>query len=404
MQQDFLEHLLKSKESSDIVKVINIVNEPALNKGENFMSVIRRYKVTVLLNSGETRNIHLIVKSFPEEKEHCIFLEEIAFFKNEIQAYSQVLSKMKALMEEFSDKRDTLWCEMFGFVPYNQIILQDLKELQFYPMDRRKNLDYEHSKYLIKSLARFHAMSAILLKRNSVNVDDFEPYTFAKKKVVKLFFWSYLTTLAKAMETSWGNEWTDFVKPIKQITESVYDKLQELSSVNINRFNVINHGDTWTNNFLFKHLDGTNVPCGLKFLDYQITHYNSFAWDLTYFFYTSILPEIRRAKYVDLITFYHQELLENLKYFKYPNENIPTLTHIMEEMNRIKFYGFLLLTSIYPWTTSETDDPYDVEKALTNEKNPETAINIEIFTCSKYRKMVGNDLKEFIKNDFYINS
>lgn len=34
---------------------------------------------------------------------------------------------MKELMEEFSDKRDTLWCEMLGFKPYNQLILQDLK-------------------------------------------------------------------------------------------------------------------------------------------------------------------------------------------------------------------------------------------------------------------------------------
>ncbi|XP_073983334.1 uncharacterized protein isoform X2 [Rhodnius prolixus] len=322
-----------------------------------------------------------------------IFVTCISFFL----AYSQLLCKMKELMEEFSDKRDTLWCEMLGFKPYNQLILQDLKHLQFHPMDRRKNLDYDHSKFLIQSMARFHAMSVTLLKRNSVCADDFEPYTFAKKKAVKFFFWSCLRTMEKAVKKSWGSEWIYFADLLRDIAENLYEKLQELAQVDFSRFNVINHGDTWTNNFLFKHVDGTNTPCGLKFVDYQLTHYNSFAWDLTYFCYTSILPELRRAKCMEFVKIYHQELTENLLFFKYPIEEIPTLKHVIQEMNRIKFYGFLLLTSIYPWTTAETDDPYDVEKALTNEENPDTAVNVEIFTCLKYRRMVQNDFKEFVK-------
>lgn len=55
-----------------------------------------------------------------------------------------------------------------------------------------------------------------------------------------------------------------FADLLRDIAENLYEKLQELAQVDFSRFNVINHGDTWTNNFLFKHVDGTNTPCGLK--------------------------------------------------------------------------------------------------------------------------------------------
>lgn len=41
--------------------------------------------------------------------------------------YSKVLKGMKTLMAEFEDRRETLWCEMITYTPYDMIVLDDLQ-------------------------------------------------------------------------------------------------------------------------------------------------------------------------------------------------------------------------------------------------------------------------------------
>lgn len=50
-------------------------------------------------------------------------------------------------MEEFQDKREILWCEMAGYKPYHELILQDLQvsillHLYITTTTKIKKLDY----------------------------------------------------------------------------------------------------------------------------------------------------------------------------------------------------------------------------------------------------------------------
>lgn len=97
-----------------------------------------------------------------------------------------------------------------------------------------------------------------------------------------------------------------------------------------NDFNVLNHGDTWCNNIMFKHnKDGTIDD--LKFVDLQVSKWGSPVWDLQYFIISSCSYDIRIEKFDYFVKYYHQHLIESLKLLKYAGK-LPKLVEIQIQM------------------------------------------------------------------------
>ncbi|KAK9512731.1 hypothetical protein O3M35_001095 [Rhynocoris fuscipes] len=397
ISKDYLEVMVRRKQDDmRIVKIVCISCKPALGKDENFMSTLLRYKLRVLYGNGESAIKHVLVKSLPEKHEHAQFLQENSFFKNEIHMYSKILRDMKVLMEEFQDKRDTLWCELIGYKPYHKLLLQDLKDQQFYPLDRRENVDMDHARFILKSLARFHTMGAVLLQRNLIRRAEFDPFNMGKEKFAECIFQNCLIVLAKAIRRSWGSEWASTADRMEKDAYKVYDKMTEMLKYDSKRFNVINHGDTWTNNVLFKHVEDTKIPSGVRFVDFQVSHLNSFVWDVTYFIYTSLKPTLRRENYKELMNTYYNSLNYNLKYYNYPESGIPTMEHLLEEMKRVRYWAMLVNLTLYPILSSDVEEPFDMDKALNNKDNPEAGINVKVFESPNCKEMIKDDIKDFV--------
>lgn len=104
------------------------------------------------------------------------------------------------------------------------------------------------------------------------------------------------------------------------------DKNFECARIKDEDFNVLNHGDSWCNNFMFQYNDEGQRDNTLL-VDFQLVQYGSPAHDLLYFLLSSVQQEIRLKEFDFFIKFYHTELSENLRFLNYQKE-VPSLCEI----------------------------------------------------------------------------
>jgi Ecdysteroid kinase-like family len=110
-------------------------------------------------------------------------------------------------------------------------------------------------------------------------------------------------------------------------------------------FQVLNHGDTWLNNMMFKS-DGDNNPIDLKLIDYQMPFWASPAADILYFLISSVADDIKVDHFDDFIEFYQGELASALKKLNY-DQHIPTLPEMHIDLIDKGFFGKLKLFPNY---------------------------------------------------------
>lgn len=112
------------------------------------------------------------------------------------------------------------------------------------------------------------------------------------------------------------------MKPSIQFTNlgDLMDKYFECTKQRPDNFNVLTHGDIWTNNIMFK---GDK----LRLLDYQISLYGSPSLDLIQLVFSSASSEIIRNHFDELLKHYHTHLTNNLKLLEY-GKKVPTMTDL----------------------------------------------------------------------------
>jgi hypothetical protein len=105
-------------------------------------------------------------------------------------------------------------------------------------------------------------------------------------------------------------------------------------------FVVMNHGDPWLNNVMFKSdADGKSTEC--KLIDFQMPFWAGPSFDLMYFLFSSVHDDIKVDHFDDFIEFYHAELSSGLSKLGY-DQHIPTLSEIhVDLLDKGAFGNFL---------------------------------------------------------------
>lgn len=109
-------------------------------------------------------------------------------------------------------------------------------------------------------------------------------------------------------------------------------------------YKVLNHGDSWVNNFLFKYEEGK--PVDVVFVDYQMSYFSSPGIDLNYFLNTSPNNCVRINKRETIIESYYDIFALTLSDLNV--KDIPTIGMLRKEINRGEYYGFLAAVGILP--------------------------------------------------------
>lgn len=138
--------------------------EPGSGRGDNYTSMLYRVRAKgrKLLKNGEWIDYEcaIIYKILPESKKRREAFKSELLFRNEVAFYKHVWPALNRLQ---SNGR-----RVFSAVPKiyaakaNLIAMEDLRERGFQMADRRKGLEVENLKQVLKTLAGFHALSLTL--------------------------------------------------------------------------------------------------------------------------------------------------------------------------------------------------------------------------------------------------
>ncbi|KAL2717335.1 uncharacterized protein V1478_013035 [Vespula squamosa] len=182
-------------------------------------------------------------------------------------------------------------------------------------------------------------------------------------------------------------KWPDlekYAEKINKLSEKIYDKAAEISECREDEFNVINHGDFWVNNMMFRYNE-EGKPIDHIFVDFQMCSYGSPANDLQYFLNTSMDNDVYENNKDMLLQEYLGTLSNMMKQF-----DCKTVPPNMEKLQKALLEReFLAMTStftILPLVLLDKNEAKDLDEIMGKDGNE---YNSTAFENEIYRKVIS---------------
>ncbi|KAK9512719.1 hypothetical protein O3M35_001084 [Rhynocoris fuscipes] len=382
--------LRKAFHESSISRVVKVTKEEIGVKGDNYVSCITRVTLEIIQNSGRKSKKTLILKC-PLD----LFMP-MPVFKLEVKVYENILSEFNALMNEFQDPNEAVWCEMIGHQPYDIIALEDLKAANFKVADRKNLLDMNHTLLVLNGLGRLHGISHVLIQRgvispNDLGVDLVSPDCPFASRIVEGGF----DQLACVMEEFWPPEWKEVAKKFAKLSKVAMEKIKNIMDYTKDTFLVMNHGDCWTCNMMFKYSPyEESRPIAVKFIDWPFANVNSYILDITRLLGECMHPEIRRQNIDILYRAYQKSLASTLEFYGMPGI-APTLEQIYAEAKRAECLE-ILYSTVFLAVVIEDFPGFYIDKTFTPCEAKE-CFNADIFKTETFRKLIEAEIKRWVE-------
>ena len=186
-----------------------------------------------------------------------------ALFRKEYSFFSEILPLLNAELSRIDETPLSVpKCFFYTDIEGEEAMyFEDLRLYQYKMYDKRKSMDEDHSRLVVKELAKLHASSVLLFSRGSyLGKDMLETFpdlinwsdaveNSGGKPVLKDLVSSFLETAAAIASRCKGYE--KVAKSIRSLRKTSRDHYEEQMSTT-KQYQVLYHGDCWTNNFLFR--------------------------------------------------------------------------------------------------------------------------------------------------------
>ncbi|KAH8412672.1 hypothetical protein KR009_004427 [Drosophila setifemur] len=363
------------RETKVTLKEINF--EWGSNPGDNYCSAIYRVQVTFSKwadgkESAATEQLSLIVKTIPIT-EATQFLEDVSVFIKEKQTYTDVLPRLDILSQ--GDKFGAKYYHSVK-APVQTIVFSDLKVEGFSVASREAGLDWNHASLILQQLGKFHATSMVLAKKviicwnfNGPDLSYIRSLIPQDPAIVKQYTRGMLSADILMKSDTFEHMFGGYLKGLincsaswpgyEKISKNLQRLMDNFRSVCVDaakpkagdRYVVLNHGDMWTNNFMYAYEDAAKpkVPTRAIFVDFQLSFYGSPACDLNFFLNTSLKLELVQERREELIKLYYASFREALEYARF--EDIPTYEDLLFELRSRETYGLFGLFAFLPMIT-----------------------------------------------------
>jgi hypothetical protein len=335
---DIIERQLKI--SRDKFKIRLVIFTSATGKSDNYVSEVYRVKVKIerLDEGGRVEVVDVIMKaSFATHEQ----LKKMSVFPREQLMYEDVNPSFEAIWREQANEEIIFGprCFKAESEPYEIIVLEDLKALGYEMRDKKFGLNLLETKLALTKLAQFHAASVV----RSVKDQEISPSLNKMSQVVEQpanmgIFYLY----QKLLETVKKLKVSDAVvgKIVRWDLQKVMAGFFMTAAPMKCGFKVLNHGDTWLNNIMYKKDDEGNYFDAL-FVDFQLSYWGTPNGDLMYLLFTSVDDEVKIQHFDEILDHYYGELRRSLKRLGYEG-NVPSDEEFRADLDEKKLFGELV--------------------------------------------------------------
>ncbi|KAH8386421.1 hypothetical protein KR093_000365, partial [Drosophila rubida] len=349
----------------DIKKII--FAESSGGGGENYCSKI--YRAKALYRSSKRQldeELALIVKSIaitPATQ----FLEELAVYLREKIFYFDVLGKLEVLIGDGS--KFGAKCFYTTREPIQTIVFDDLTQYGYKLASRQSGLNEEHCVVILQKLGKFHASSMLLAEKEPSVREHFttgmldENYIRTNERFIN-FMTLQLNTLANVVAKWAGYE--QLATKLHRHCDNIKENLVLTGRPIPGEITVLNHGDLWVNNFMYKYHDELPTkPIDAIFVDFQNSFFGSPGCDINFFLNSSVQLDVLIHRREFLIQTYYDALRDSLE--RMHSEFVPSYEDIQHEICSRELYGFFSSYAFLPMVTMKKEDSYDISiEALTD--------------------------------------
>ncbi|XP_017123786.1 uncharacterized protein LOC108143769 [Drosophila elegans] len=326
VREELFEDVLKSN-MVGYSKVRSFKAESGSSAGENYASIMVRVNIEVELLDGTNKQVSYMVKLPHQNDVHKELMEHINIFEIERTMYRVVVPEMEALYKAAGVE------VTFGAKNYElrngkseYIALEDLCSKGFKNVNRLEGLDQAHTERVLRKMAQWHAATAVRVATKGQYPEGVLKTFFKEENRAKIneTMNGMGEIFLKCCATYEGNE--AYIDKLKALKPVILDEMFKMGKVDSTEFNVLNHGDSWSNNFMFQYDDFGKVK-EVYMVDYQMPKYGNVAHDLIYFLISSTKLEDKLSKFDYYVRVYHDNLVEHLKILKY-SKPMPSLRDI----------------------------------------------------------------------------
>ncbi|BFF89023.1 uncharacterized protein DMAD_07872 [Drosophila madeirensis] len=363
--------------------IVSGSSELATKPGDNYASKLLKVHINAQLKGKSTKTYSYILKvqvasnDMIDFADFNLFPKETLVYGKYVPAFEE-LYKDAGLAVTFSPKSYRLSKP----VTEEYLILENLQTRGFKMCDRMKGMDLEHSKCALKKLAQWHAASLRYKELNGPYHALCQKGIFTEKtaEIFKNIFAQTKKTFLDVVPKFQGAD--EYMHKMPSILEAHVAEVIKDSQVNEEEFNVLNHGDAWVNNIMFKY-DADDRVQETYLLDHQVTQYGNPAQDLYYFIMSSTELDIKVDQFDYLIRWYHQNLVEHAGILKYSGV-VPTLKELHLILIQHPIFAIGTVISTLSICLNKADDNFTTDAYFGD--NPESeALRSLLLSNERYR-------------------
>ncbi|XP_055548805.1 uncharacterized protein LOC129732203 [Wyeomyia smithii] len=356
--QQALEDLLRKELPNSDLSSLKI--QAGSNKGDNYSCIIYRAQV----KTGNKSTVSIIAKLPPQDETRRKQFFVRACFEREILMYSEVFP----MMMEFQRSKGVDPNEGFSHIPtYLQgsltdheeaIFMRDLCEEKFVMVDRFRIMTVDECLLMIRTLARFHAISFALKDQQPERMKRFQQMSdiLSLPEADQLMQTFYAQMGARALGLLDEKQEPEVYTKTKRLLALSWTELAKnlLAAEPAEPYAVIGQGDCWQNNLLYKYENGK--PVDIRLLDWQCSRYGSPVLDLTYFIFLVTDKAFRDKYYEKLLSVYHTTLSEFVRRLGSDPERLFPWDAFQAQLLRFGHMGLVMATIGLPIITTRPED------------------------------------------------